>query len=108
MRFISQHQEDLPILGECYQNCFSFATLLDTEEGAITETASGGFCLVARIKKDNSKNATSHIAVISMTVLLRGILTFGITKYFYFFTLDSTLTLFHTITCIKKQSFVLK
>jgi hypothetical protein len=44
--------------------------------------ASGGFCLVAMIKKDNSRKATSHIAVMSMLVLLRGILTFGM---FYFF-----------------------
>jgi len=33
---------------------------------------------VARIKNDRSKNATSHIAVMSMFVLFRGILTFGI------------------------------
>ena len=33
--------------------------------------------LVAKIKNDNNKKATSHIAVMSMVVLFRGILTFG-------------------------------
>jgi hypothetical protein len=55
----------------------SGAAFDDTEAGGVTESTSGGFCLVARMKNDNSKNATSHIAVMSMEVLLRGILTFG-------------------------------
>jgi hypothetical protein len=50
------------------------------EDGVTTVTASGGLVLVARIKKDNSKKATSHIAVISTAVLFRGNLTFGILK----------------------------
>jgi hypothetical protein len=50
----------------------------EIEDGVETASTSGGFCLVANIKNDNNKKATSHIAVISMLVLLRGILTFGI------------------------------
>lgn len=56
----------------------SGAALLETELGGVTASTSGGFCLVARMKKVRSKKATSHIAVISIFVLLRGILTFGI------------------------------
>jgi hypothetical protein len=58
------------------------ATSLEIEFGVVTLSTSGGFCLVANIKKDNSRKATSHIAVMSTTVLLRGILTFGISIYF--------------------------
>jgi hypothetical protein len=65
----------------------SLAILVDIEEGVTTVTASGGLVLVARIKKDNSKKATSHIAVISTAVLFLGNLTFGILKYFYCFTI---------------------
>jgi hypothetical protein len=63
---------------------FSGAALDDTEVGAITVTASGGFCLVANIKKDNNRNATSHIAVMSMLVLLRGIFALPIINYLCF------------------------
>ena len=56
----------------------SGAALVDTQEGGDTDRTSGDFCFVARIKNVNSKKATSHIAVISTFVLLRGILTFGI------------------------------
>jgi hypothetical protein len=56
----------------------SGAALADTEVGVLTASTSGGFCLVARIKNDNNKKATSHIAVMSMFVLFLGILTFGI------------------------------
>jgi hypothetical protein len=56
----------------------SGAAVEDIEFGGVTAITSGGFCFVANIKKDNSRKATSHIAVISTMVLLRGILTFGI------------------------------
>jgi hypothetical protein len=46
--------------------------------GGATASTSGGFCFVANMKNDNNKNATSHIAVMSIVVLLRGILTLGI------------------------------
>jgi hypothetical protein len=55
----------------------SGAALEETDAGGVTESTSGGFCFVAKMKKDNNKKATSHIAVISMAVLFRGILTFG-------------------------------
>ena len=51
---------------------FSGATLEETELGVTTVSASGGLNLVARMKKDNSRKATSHIAVMSMFVLFRG------------------------------------
>jgi hypothetical protein len=60
----------------------SGAAFAETEFGGETESASGGFCLVANMKKDNNKNATSHIAVMSMAVLLRGIFTLGILYFF--------------------------
>lgn len=56
----------------------SGAALEETELGGVTDKTSGGFCLVANIKNDNNKNATSHIAVMSMVVLLRGTLSLGI------------------------------
>ena len=66
-------------------NCYcDSATFDDTEVGAVTATASGGFCLVANIKKDSNRNATSHIAVISILVLLRGI--FALPIIFFLFT----------------------
>jgi hypothetical protein len=46
--------------------------------GVTTLSASGGLNLVAKMKKDSSKKATSHMAVMSMFVLLRGILALGI------------------------------
>jgi hypothetical protein len=51
---------------------FSGATLVDTELGVTTDKASGGLNLVARIKKESSRKATSHIAVMSMFVLFLG------------------------------------
>jgi hypothetical protein len=52
---------------------FSGAIVADTELGGSICTASDGFGFVVRMKKDNSKKATSHIAVISTLVLFRGI-----------------------------------
>jgi hypothetical protein len=52
--------------------------LEETELGVVTVNASGGLNLVAKMKKDNSRNATSHIAVMSIFVLLRGIFALGI------------------------------
>jgi hypothetical protein len=51
---------------------FSGATLVDTELGVTTVKASGGLNLVARIKKESNRKATSHIAVMSMFVLFLG------------------------------------
>jgi hypothetical protein len=48
------------------------ATFEDTELGVVTAMASEGLNLVVRIKKDNKRKATSHMAVMSMEVLLRG------------------------------------
>jgi hypothetical protein len=59
----------------------SGATLEDTELGVTTVSASGGLNFVANMKKDSRRNATSHIAVMSMLVLLRGILALGILNY---------------------------
>src|ERR1700761_2956637 len=56
----------------------SGATFEDTEFGVTTLNASGGLNLVAKMKKDSSRKATSHMAVMSMFVLLRGILALGI------------------------------
>jgi hypothetical protein len=56
----------------------SGAALEETELGGVTDKTSGGFCLVAKMKNDNNKNATSHIAVMSMVVLLRGSFSLGI------------------------------
>jgi hypothetical protein len=56
----------------------SGAVLEDTELGVVTVNASGGLNLVANMKNDSNRNATSHIAVMSMDVLLRGILALGI------------------------------
>jgi hypothetical protein len=53
----------------------------DTELGVTTVSASGGLNLVAKIKKDSNRKATSHIAVMSMFVLLRGIFALGIVNY---------------------------
>src|SRR6187397_1882389 len=48
------------------------------EAGMSICTASCGLNLVVRIKKVSKRNATSPMAVISIAVLFRGILTFGI------------------------------
>jgi hypothetical protein len=53
------------------------------EEGVTTTTGSSGLNFVANIKKESSKNATSHIAVISMKVLFRAILGLDIIVYFF-------------------------
>jgi hypothetical protein len=53
---------------------FEGATFDDTELGVVTVIASAGLNLVVRIKNDNNRNATSHIAVISTAVLFRAIL----------------------------------
>ena len=45
------------------------AALVETELGGVTVIASAGLNFVVKIKKDNNKNATSHIAVISIFVL---------------------------------------
>jgi len=60
----------------------SLAIFVEIDVGVTTVTASGGFVFVARIKKDNSRKATSHIAVISTAVLFLGNLTFGIIENF--------------------------
>jgi hypothetical protein len=62
---------------------FSGVALDETELGGVTAKASGGFCLVAKMKNESRRKATSHIAVISMLVLLRGILILGIPLVFY-------------------------
>jgi hypothetical protein len=48
------------------------ATLEATELGVSTAIASAGLNLVVKMKKDNKRKATSHMAVMSMFVLLRG------------------------------------
>jgi hypothetical protein len=50
----------------------------DIDDGVFTTTGSSGLNLVANMKKVSSRNATSHIAVMSMWVLLRGNFAFGI------------------------------
>jgi len=55
----------------------------EIELGGVTASTSGGFCLVANMKNVSKRNATSHIAVMSIFVLLRGILTFGMLNIFY-------------------------
>jgi hypothetical protein len=50
----------------------SGATFAATELGVVTAMASAGLNFVVKIKNDNRRNATSHIAVMSMLVLLRG------------------------------------
>src|ERR1043165_151332 len=52
------------------------------EEGVTTATGSSGLNLVASIKKVSSRNATSHIAVMSMFVLFLGIFILGISTPF--------------------------
>jgi hypothetical protein len=56
----------------------SGATLEETEVGGFTVSTSGGLVLVARMKNDSNRKATSHIAVMSIFVLFLGIFTFGI------------------------------
>jgi hypothetical protein len=57
---------------------FSSTAFDETELGIITVMASGGFVLVAMMKKDNNRNATSQKAVISTQVLFLAILGLGI------------------------------
>jgi len=45
----------------------------ETELGVCTVTAVEGFGLAVKIKKDNKRKATSHIAVISTDVLFLAI-----------------------------------
>ena len=59
--------------------------------GVLTGTASEGLNFVVSIKNDRSRKATSHIAVISILVLLRGI--FGL-AIFYFFSFCNEMLLF--------------
>jgi hypothetical protein len=61
----------------------SGAALAEIELGGETVSTSGGFCFVAKMKKDNNKNATSHIAVMSIIVLFRGIFTLGMMKIIF-------------------------
>jgi hypothetical protein len=56
---------------------FCSAGFVDTDFGVTTASASEGLNFVVRIKNANRRNATSHIAVISILVLFRGTLTFG-------------------------------
>jgi len=51
--------------------------LAETELGVTTASASEGLNFVVNIKKDSNRNATSHIAVMSIEVLFRATLTFG-------------------------------
>src|SRR3954465_5261227 len=73
----------LPSLSSVIKTEFLVLTLfVETDLGVTTLSASAGLNLVVRMKKDNSRKATSHIAVISIFVLFRGTLTFGIFAYF--------------------------
>jgi hypothetical protein len=56
--------------------------LEETELGVATVNASGGLNFVARIKNDNNRNATSHMAVMSIDVLFLGIFILGISGPF--------------------------
>jgi hypothetical protein len=56
---------------------FCSAAFVDTDFGVTTDRVSSGLNFVVRMKKDNNRKATSHMAVISTLVLLRGTLTFG-------------------------------
>src|SRR4029079_16440446 len=66
------------LLIETVKASFSGAAFEDTELGGETSTASDGLNFVVKIKKDNNRNATSHIAVISILVLPRFILALPI------------------------------
>jgi hypothetical protein len=48
------------------------------EAGVSTTTGSSGLNFAVRIKKVRSKNAISHMAVMSSEIFFRGILTFDI------------------------------
>src|ERR1700730_6007922 len=63
---------------------FELTDFVETDLGVVTAKASAGLNFVVRMKKDNKRKATSHIAVISIFVLFRGTLTFGIFTYFFF------------------------
>src|SRR5215216_4747913 len=56
---------------------FWSAAFVDTDFGVVTARASAGLNLVVRMKNDNRRKATSHIAVMSTEVLFRGNFTFG-------------------------------
>jgi len=86
---------------------FSGATLDDTELGVVTLSASGGLNFVANMKNDSRRKATSHIAVMSMVVLLRGILALGILKNFNHLQLIGSL-LSKTRFCRNSIDFLLK
>jgi hypothetical protein len=51
--------------------------LVETDLGVTTCKASEGLNLVVRMKNESNRNATSHIAVMSIFVLFLGTLTFG-------------------------------
>src|SRR5690606_4623788 len=70
--------------------------VVDVDAGVLTSTGSFGLILVAKMKKVSNKNATSHIAVMSTNVLLRGILTLGIISLFYY--IDDKFSRFHKIS----------
>jgi len=72
------------LLRDIITKSFSGACLADTEFGGSMCTASDGFGFVVRMKKDNSKKATSHIAVMSTFVLFRGIFGLDILKFLFF------------------------
>jgi hypothetical protein len=61
---------------------FEGATLDATELGVVTAIAYAGLNFVVKIKKDNKRKATSHMAVMSMLVLLRGNLALPIVYSF--------------------------
>src|SRR5690606_193880 len=53
---------------------FSRAISVATEDGVTTLSSSEGLNLLVKMKKDNSRKATSHIAVMSTAVLFLGTL----------------------------------
>jgi len=63
---------------------FWSAIVVETDFGVTTDKASGGLNLVARMKKDKRRKATSHIAVMSIFVLFLGTLTLGMINNFSF------------------------
>jgi hypothetical protein len=75
----------------------SGAIFAATEFGVSIGTASDGLNFVVRIKKERSKKATSHIAVISTVVLFRGIFGLAIFINLNLHTkLDANTKTFHT------------
>ena len=63
----------------------------DIELGVVTITGSSGLKRVASIKNVSSRNATSHIAVMSMFVLFLGIFTLGIRLSFLLLVLPAVI-----------------